>query len=122
MTHLTRFTKSEELIGLQFEGTPESAKEIVEWIKSVIGDQYQRGTMQRGKTQYMLGYDVGRLIPEAVLVLTLNHLPETYTFSAPAGAYIVYDPTELEVRFRVTSPQGLSHWTKVVMHGNVSED
>jgi hypothetical protein len=119
---LKRFTKTEELIGIEFDGSEESAKEIVEWVKSIVGDQYQRGQMQRGHTQFHLGYDVGQMIPEAVLLLTIDSLPGTYHLNVPAGALVVYDPTELEVRFLKTSPDGLRHWKRETVDGNVQED
>lgn len=123
MANLTRFTKSEELIGLWFDGTPDSAKEIVDWVKSIVGDQYQRGHMQRGKTEYFLGEPTyGRWLPEAILQISIGELPGTYHITIPAGAYIVYDPSELEVRFRVKDPVRLAGFTKVVMYGDISED
>lgn len=118
MTQLKHFTKTEELIGLQFEGTPESAKEIVKWVKEVVGDRYQRGQMQRGKTQYHLGYDVGRLIPEAVLIISIEN---QLTLSIPAEAWVVYDPNELEVRFRITGPLHLATFKRELINADISE-
>lgn len=123
MTKLKRFTKSEELIGMQFEGTPESAKEITEWIKSIVGEQYQRGHMQRLTAQSHLGYD-GRewYTGEPILHISIKELPETYMLSAPGGSYVVYDPNEPEVRFRVTGPIHLAGFKREIIDADVSED
>lgn len=117
------FVRHEELIGLKFEGTAESAKEIVEWVKSIIGDQYKRGQMQRGKAQTPLGYrGVGDeyFVPEAILHISIKELPETYHVTVPTGAYLAYDPTELEVRFRVTTPLSLALFKMEEINADVS--
>lgn len=123
MSTLKRFTKTEELIGLEFDGTEESAKGIVEWIKSIVGDQYQRGQMQRGIAKSNLGYDGNEWFrPEAVLRISLKDLPETYAINAPAGSYIVYDPNELEVRFRTTGPYHLATFRREDINVDLSKD
>jgi hypothetical protein len=124
MTKLTRFSKSEELVGMQFEGTPDSAKTIVDWIKEIIGeDQYQRGIMQRLTAKSNLGYD-GRewYTGEAVLHISIKALPETYSLNAPTGSYIVYDPNELEVRFRVTGPVHIAGFKREDISADIQEN
>lgn len=105
-----RFLRTEELVGIQFEGTPESAKEITEWVKSIVGNQYQRGLMQRM---------TGKASTEAILHIAINELPATYHVNAPTDTYIVYDAKESEVRFRVVSPNRLAYFKQETINADI---
>lgn len=63
-------SKPVQILGKQFDGTRESAKEITDWVKEVLGNKYQNAELRESVAHFGFSSDVPHSV-DAQHVLTI---------------------------------------------------